>query len=108
MRREKGGREKGVRGERCQVPFPGLFHEVEKILIMPVMPEERGTKIRPVQRMIDHPARIHSPHPAHDPILSVRSSKEKVPDTFFTPVALAKAKWLQVDHRQKNPRSELH
>ncbi len=49
--------------------------------------EKAGTKVRPVQRVVNHAAHINSPDSAHDGILPHRSRRKKVPDTFSPDVA---------------------
>ena len=43
--------------------------------------EKAGTKVRPVQYMVNHPTNINSPRSAHGGILSHHSWKKKVPGT---------------------------
>jgi len=47
--------------------------------------EKARTKARPVQRVVNHPVNINSPDSTHDGILSLRSPRLKVRDTFSLP-----------------------
>jgi len=67
-----------------------FFHDRKEIVIMSGLPEKAGTKVRPVQDVVNHPANIHSPRSAPwkkkvpDTFLTSYSWKKKVPDTFLT------------------------
>jgi hypothetical protein len=48
-----------------------LFHDTEKVFKMRSFSEQPRAEVRAVQRMINHPANIHSPRSAHNRILSL-------------------------------------
>jgi hypothetical protein len=56
--------------------FQAFFHAGEEILVMRCLLEKAGTKVRPVQRVVNYAAHINSPDSAHDRILPHRSRRK--------------------------------